>query len=149
MQSSESVITINTLADNAFKHQITLSDETVSPIIPAPYVFNSSANSRYNDTELKGLLIDLSPSTQSTSGIGQLKALQQFDTTMQLEKNTTGSANFTFGIGSTAHIGSVILDILMGSITFHLVPVSTSFLLCLADMNKLGAFFNNIINRVI
>ena len=37
----------------------------------------------------------------------------------------------------------------MGLITFHIVPVNTPFLLCLADMDKLEAFFNNITNRVI
>ncbi len=37
----------------------------------------------------------------------------------------------------------------LGSITFHIVLVNTPFLLCLADMDKLGAFFNDITNEVI
>ena len=150
LKGSESITVVNTLADNAFKHRITLSDETVSPItVPAPYVFNSSTDSRYNDSEFKGLLIDSGASTRSTGGIGQLKALQQLDTSVQLDKNTAGSANFTFGIGSAASIGSVDLDTPLGHITFHIVPVNTPFLLCLADMDKYGAFFNNITNQVI
>ena len=67
---------VNTLADNAFKHQITLSDKTVLPItIPTPYLFNSSTDLQYNDIKFKGLLIDSGASTRSTGGIGQFKAL--------------------------------------------------------------------------
>ena len=149
LQGSESVTVVNTLADNAFKHRITLSDETASPISSAPYVFNSSTDSRYNDTEFKGLLIDSGASTRSTGGIGQLKALQQLDPSVQLDKNTAGSANFTFGIGSAGSIGSVDLDTPLGLITFYIVLVNTPFLLRLTDMDKHGAFFNNITNQVI
>ena len=148
LQGSESV-TVNTLDDNALNHQITLSDKTVSSISPASYVINSSSDSQYNDIEFKGLLIGSGVSTQSTGGIGQLKALQQQDTSVQLDKSTAGSANFTFGIGSTSSIGSVNLDTPLGSITFHIVPLNIPFLICLADMDKLGVFFNNVTNQVI
>ena len=37
----------------------------------------------------------------------------------------------------------------MGPITFYIVKVNTPFLLCLADMDRLGAFFNNTINQVV
>ena len=63
MQSFESVTAVNALANNAFKHQITLSNKTVSPITLALYVFNSSTDSRYNDTKFKRLLVDLGAST--------------------------------------------------------------------------------------
>ena len=60
LKSLESITVINTLADNAFKHQIILSDETISPItVPIPYVFNLSTDLQYNDTEFKELLINL------------------------------------------------------------------------------------------
>ena len=150
LEGSEPITVVNTLVDNAFKHQIILNDKTVSPITDlAPYVFNSSTDSRYNDAEFKGLLIDSGASTGSTGGIGQLKALQQLDTSVQLDKNTAGLANFIFGIGSVASIGSVNLDTPLGLVTFHIVLVNTPFLLCLADMDKHGAFFNNITNQVI
>ena len=150
LEGSESMTVVNTLADNAFKHRITLSDKTVLPItVPTPYLFNLSTDSRYNDIKFKGLLIDSRASTRSTRGIGQLKVLQQLDINIQLDKNTAGSANFTFGIGSAASIGSVNLDTPLGPITFYIVPINTPFLLCLADMDKHGAFFNNITNQVI
>ena len=78
-----------------------------------------------------------------------MKALQQLDTSFQLDKNTAGLANFTFEIGSTALIRSVNLHTLLRLITFHIVPVNTPFLLCLANIDKHGAFFNNTTNQVI
>ena len=55
---------INMLADNAFKHRITLSDKTVLPItVPTPYLFNLSTDLWYNDIEFKGLFIDSEAST--------------------------------------------------------------------------------------
>lgn len=77
LESSEPKTIINTLADNIFKYQIILSDETVLPIItPVFYNFNSSTNSWYNKTEFKRLLIDLGVLTRSMGGISQLKVLQ-------------------------------------------------------------------------
>ena len=78
-----------------------------------------------------------------------MKVLQQLNTYVQLDKNTAGSANFIFRIGRIALIGSVNLDTLLESITFHIPFVNTSFLLCLADIDKHDVFFNNIINKVI
>lgn len=39
--NSKSKSVVDTLADNAFQYRITLSDETVFPITPASYIFNS------------------------------------------------------------------------------------------------------------
>lgn len=64
LKGSESITIVNTLAYNAFKHQIILSDKTVLPTtVPAPYVFNLSIDSWYNDMEFKGLPIDSRAST--------------------------------------------------------------------------------------
>ena len=54
-----------------------------------------------------------------------------------------------FGVGSTPSIGTINLDIPMGTVVFHILQVNTPFLLCLADMDKLGAYFNNIINQLV
>lgn len=70
LKGFEFIIAVNTLADNAFKHQITLSDKIVPSItVPVPYVFNSSTDSQYNNTEFKGLLINLNVSTQLINSI--------------------------------------------------------------------------------
>lgn len=118
-------------------------------IVPASYVFNLSIDLWYNDIEFKRLFIDLGASTQSTKGIGQLKKLQQLNISIKLNKNRARSTNFIFRIGSAASIRSVNLGTLLRQITFHIMLVNILFLLCLADMNKLGAFFNNITNEII
>ncbi len=75
--------------------------------------------------------------------------MQQLDISVQLNKNIIGSANFTFGIGSTTLIESINLNISLGPVTFHIVPINILFLFCLAVMDKLRTFFNNITNEVI
>lgn len=51
---------VNTLADNAFKHQITLSNKTIlSIIVFTPYIFNLSIDLKYNNIKFKKLFIDL------------------------------------------------------------------------------------------
>ena len=75
--------------------------------------------------------------------------MQQLDISVQLDKNTAGSAIFTFEIGSAASIGLINLDTSLGPITFYIVPINTPFLLCLADIDKHRVFFNNITNQVI
>lgn len=126
-----------------------MSDKTTLSTTLAPYVFNLSTNSQYNNTEFKGLLSDSGASTQSTGGIGQLKSLQQLDISIQIDKNITRSANFIFKIVGATSIKSINLNILLELVTFHIIPVNTPFLLYLADMDKLGAFFNNITNEII
>lgn len=127
-----------------------MSDETFSLItIPALYIFNLLTDLQYNDTEFKRLFINSRTSIQSIRGISQLKALQQLDITLQLDKNTARSANFIFEIGSAAFIRLINLDILLGQIIFYIVLVNIPFLLSLANIDKHRAFFNNITNQVI
>lgn len=67
----ESKTVVINLADNVFKHQITLSDKTVpSMIVPVSYIFNLLTDLRYNDAEFKGLFIDSGISTLSMKNIG-------------------------------------------------------------------------------
>ncbi len=148
LQNIESANTVNILADNAFKNQITSTNTTVLLVNPIPYSFTTSIDLRYNDSEFKGLLIDSGAAIRFTGGVGQLKALQRIFS-VELDKRTAGSTNFVFGIGSTSSIGTVSLDTPLRMIVFHIVQVNTPFLLFLADMDKLGAFFNNLTNKVI
>ena len=68
---------------------------------------------------------------------------------MKLDKTIVRLANFIFGISSTSSIRSINFDTLLKSITFHIMPFNTLFLIYLANMDKLGVFFNNITNQVI
>lgn len=68
---------------------------------------------------------------------------------MQLDKTTARSINFVFGIVSILSLGIVNFDILLGMIVFYILQVNILFLLYLADMDNLGALFNNLINEIV
>lgn len=149
LENSESTLTTERLANNSLLHRVSKFDETVSTTALTPYIYNAISESRYGPTEFKGLLIDSGAASRSTKGLNQLKALQLLDDSIHLDQTTAGSTNFTFGIGSTPSIGSISLDTPLGKVIFHIVAVNTPFLLCLADLDKLGAFFDNTKNQLI
>ena len=68
---------------------------------------------------------------------------------MQFDKTTTDSTSCIFGIDSTLFIRSVNLNKLSGSIIFYIMSLNISYLIYLANMDKLGVFLNNITNQVI
>lgn len=75
-----------------------------------------------------------------------MKALEQLDIFIHFNKNIARLTNFIFRIESAISIGSVNLDKLLKQITFYIVSINTFILLCLADIDKHKAFFNNITN---
>jgi len=54
-----------------------------------------------------------------------------------------------FGISSTSSIGSAIVNTPISQVEFHIMHAKTPFLLSLADMDKLGVYFNNLTNSLI
>lgn len=148
-QNTDFLATTNLLADKVFQHRITSKDKTIAPTEPKPYSFNAATSSRYNNSEFKGLLIDSGAATRSTAGIGQFEALQTIDSSVKLDRNAAQSSSFIFGIRKTLSIGTVNLDTPMRQVVFYIVQADTPFLLCLADMDKLGAYLNNITNKLV
>ena len=68
---------------------------------------------------------------------------------MTLNKNTKGQVKVQFGISSTLFIRSIIVETLIGQVEFYIITLKTPFLLSLADINKLGVYFNNLTNLLI
>ena len=159
LKNSDCILTTNLLTDHAAKHQITDIDESETSSTEdsninmenssISYAYTSSTSSKYNDTKFKGLLIDSNAATRSTDNIEQLKTLQKIDDTIQLNQSTAGSANFVFDIESTGSIKSIKINTSIELITFHIISVNISFLLCLANLNKSETFFNNVTNKII
>lgn len=58
----------------------------------------------------------------------------------------TEFANFIFKIKSVVYIGSICLNTQLKLIIFYIALFNILFLLCLTDMDKHKAFFNNITN---
>lgn len=65
---------------------------------------------------------------------------------MQLNKNIVELANFLFRIKKITFIKSLILNTPIEFIIFYIIPINIPLLLYPADINKIVAFFNNIIN---
>ena len=61
----------------------------------------------------------------------------------------TGAVNVQFGIGSTVFIGSVTVKTPIGLVDFYVVKVDTPFLLCLADIDRLQVYYNNVTDTLI
>lgn len=152
-QNVELINIVTLLADSAFQHSIMLNHETTTPngvaLASTLYILNIMIESCYNNSDFKPFLINLRIASRSINAIIPLKTLQWIDNLMKFDGIMAELANFIFEIGSIASIETSILKKLLGPITLHIIQVNISFLICPADMKKLGIFFNNLTNQII
>ncbi len=139
----------STLSNKAFAHRLTSKDDIIEVLIePIPYSYTTSSESRYDDREFKGLLIDSNAARKSIESMRQFKALQQiFNHDVKLNKSDR--LVFKFEIEDTKSIESIELETSLKAITFHIVEINISFLLSLVDLDRLGVYFNNLTNELI
>jgi hypothetical protein len=102
---------------------------------------------RYSTSRFMGILIDTG-ATGSTAGHNQYVALQQIQTT-RLNVARAGEVNITFGIGKTSSMGIINVNTPIGMVTFHVVDADVPFLLCLQDLDRLGAKYDNLANVIV
>ena len=137
------------LADQSFIHTITgkheLNHNTDLDLDPFAYAADAT---RYNDKEFYGIMIDTGASNKSTAGYGQYQAYKRLYNT-DLDTMKVGAVNVQFGISSSSSVGSIKVQTLIGPVEFHVINADTPFLLCLADMDALQAYYNNIENVVV
>ncbi|KAM4061436.1 cwf18 domain containing protein [Hirsutella rhossiliensis] len=129
------------LCQQAFNHLITGEDvyQTDQTVVPASQFI---IEDRYSRDRFQGIMID-------TAGYSQYIALQREDPSVALDSSTSGQASIKFGNGDTINsLGTVALKTPLGRITFHVLQTPTPFLLCLADMDRLGIYFNNITDTI-
>jgi hypothetical protein len=139
---------IGALADKAFQHRL-ISENITNALINEPFNYTSITDSRYDDTEFKGILVNCGAADRSTEDMGQFKALQRISNgNVALNKKAIESS-IKFEIDNILILGFVELNISLEIITFHIVGVNTSFLLCLNDFDRLGIYFNNLINEIV
>ncbi|KAM4064163.1 DUF1421 multi-domain protein [Hirsutella rhossiliensis] len=120
------------LCQQAFNHLITGEDvyQTDQTVVPASQFI---IEDRYSRDRFQGIMID-------TAGYSQYIALQREDPSVALDSSTSGQASIKFGNSDAIHS--------LG--TDHVPRPSNpnSFLLCLADMDRLGIYFNNITDTI-
>jgi hypothetical protein len=149
INNAESILTTSLLADKAFEHRLTLKDTINAPINkPFDFTFTSTTESRYDDREFKNILVDCDAARRSTAEIDQFTALQRLNDSIQLDKSTAES-KIQFDIDSTSTMGTTELNTPLGLMIFHIVGINTPFLLCLADLNRLDVYFNNLTNELV
>jgi hypothetical protein len=96
-------------------------------------------------------MINSSASTKSIAEYDQYLAFKnhKIDSFIDLNHTRTETVNVQFDIESASSIKSLIIDISFEIMKFHVIKTDTSFLLSLADMNRLNVYFNNVINSLI
>jgi len=62
---------------------------------------------------------------------------------------TTKGRDIKFRKGTTTTEGTIQVPTPLSIITFHVVPADTPFLLCIQDMDKLGAYLQNLENIIV
>jgi hypothetical protein len=126
------------LANKACAHLLTTPTDATGPATEAdPFVYSTTATSRYTSTVFIGIIVDTGASKKSTAGYEQFQALQRIDQTIRLDTLTKGQVSIQFGIGIASSIRTVEVDSLIGKVHFHVVHANTPFLLCLADIDSL------------
>jgi hypothetical protein len=136
------------LQNTAFMHRLT--GEDVYKKIPdeAPSLF--MMEDRYTRQVYQGILPDSGAANTSTVGKEQYQALQREDPSVQLDESTAGQVSVKFGHGEQFFsIGTVTIRTPIGSIVFHVLNTPTPFLMCLADMDRLGVYYDNTTDELV
>ena len=141
------------LADRSFIHSIAPENWPASTLVgPVTDVtdreqdpFAYITTERYTPKEFYGVMIDIGASKKSTIGYGQYLAYKTTaNSNTDIDTTQTGAINVQFSIGLTTLIRSVTVKTLISPVDFHIVKADTPFLLCLADMDRLQVYYNNI-----
>jgi hypothetical protein len=117
---------------------------------PAKTMVESGADVRYASDVFQGIIIDTGATTKSTAGYSQFQALKQSnpDIELELDISTKGHVTVQFGVGpgvgSASSVGTINVHTPIGEVQFHVINVNTPFILCLADMDKLQVYYDNV-----
>jgi hypothetical protein len=93
-------------------------------------------------------MIDSNASTKSTTEYDQYLAFKKnkIHSSVDLDHSRAETVNVQFGIESASSIESLTIDTSFEIVKFHVIKTDISFLLSLADMNRLKVYFNNVKN---
>jgi len=105
---------------------------------------------RYTPKEFYSVMIDIGASKKSTIGYGQYLAYRTTaNNNTDINTMQTRAVNVQFSIGLTTLIGLVAVKTPISLVNFYIVKADTPFLLCLADIDRLQVYYNNITDTLI
>ncbi|KAF6807096.1 hypothetical protein CPLU01_15834 [Colletotrichum plurivorum] len=137
---------LSQLADQSVFHQLTKADLEDQAAKENAAVFTLD---RYSAEVFQGILPDTGAAGFSTAGYPQVVALRRTHPAVEINTSHAGKANIRFGGGDLLPSnGTITVPTPFGPIDFHVVPVNTPFLLCLADMDRLRIRFDNLANTL-
>jgi hypothetical protein len=103
---------------------------------------------RYTSEVFYEIMIDSEASIRSIVGYEQYLAFIK-NTPIDLNRTKADAVNVQFEIESTSSVESLTIDTSFELVKFHVIKADTSFLLSLADMNRLKVYFNNVENLLV
>jgi hypothetical protein len=105
---------------------------------------------RYISEKFYEMMIDSNASTKSITEYDQYLAFKKnkIDSSVDLDSSRTDAVNVQFDIESASSIKSLTIDISFEIVKFHVIKTDISFLLSLADMDRLKVYFNNVTNSL-
>jgi hypothetical protein len=140
---------ITTLLDNAAAaHEITGIDpfEERKPRKESHlFVFYS----RYDGNIFQGIMPNTGAAGISIAGELQVRALQLKFPDVTMDSSTAGHKVKFDNNPESTFFETVVVETPFGTIRFAVMLINTPFLLCLADMNCCGVYFNNINNTLV
>jgi hypothetical protein len=105
--------------------------------------------SRYDSNIFQGIMPDTGAAGISTAGEPQVKALQLKFPNVTMNSSTAGH-KMKFGNNpKSTFLETVAVETPFRTIRFAVMPTNTPFLLCLANMDRYGVYFNNINNTLV
>ena len=147
LQDAE-MMTIN-LSQRVFKHGLRITEPLTSHDIEASDPFAYVVSDRYISDEFYGIVIDIDASKYSIASYGQYLAYKAINDDATINFIKAEVIYVQFDIGFISSIRSIDIAIFIDRVEFHIVKADTSFLLCLADLDRLKVYFNNVQNTLV
>lgn len=120
------------------KYNINQIPEPHNITLNRSFQIDNPTEDRYSAKIFQGVLVDTRAAGKSTAGIEQVKGLQRIRKDLILNTSASGTTRIKgIGAGVFSSIGSVDVEIPIGTITFHVVPCAIPFLLGLEDLSRL------------
>jgi hypothetical protein len=101
---------------------------------------------RYTSEMFYDIMIDSKASIQSIVDYEQYLTFIK-NTSIDLNRTKTNAVNVQFEIESISSVESLTIDTSFELMKFHVIKTNISFLLSLADMNRLKVYFNKLKTR--
>jgi hypothetical protein len=105
--------------------------------------------SRYDGNIFQDIMPNTGAAGIFTADEPQVRALQLKFSNVIMDSFIAGH-KMKFGNNSeSTFLGTVAVKTFFGTIRFAVIPINTPFLLCLANINRCGVYFNNINNTLV